>query len=243
MADEELRCIPRSLVISLARCHSYGDGYRCRCGCSSGKAQVVFFKSMMKLILEQHFDKANALEFQWPSWDYEFSHTDCVPLTYDFMHEMCRLLLIRKLSKSLRPIKILRIKGLLLDFEDVGMPIDSYRKIIGEAADSLQELHISATPMISHDQPVIDSYAAPENMWLSNPFTHLRSLSLGLDTAWGPVPLFQTKHLQFPVLETLYLHKYTLLYQSQLAWILSICNLKSLILDKCSIPWLMAVTL
>lgn len=241
MTSDSLKSIPRSLVLSFACLHCYLRDCDCGCDCPSLNPPVELLKCVMKLSLAQQFDRLHTLVIQSPPWIYDVPFRECALNLQAVIYEVCTFLSIRRTRKALRPIRRLKIVGLLLGLEGEQMLLEQYKKSIREVVGLLQQLHIMADLAILPDQPLLNSYYVLENVWLSNLFPCLTSLFLGFSTDWGAIPLFETNNLRFPVLENLSLHNYTLLYRSQFAWILSISTLKSLILEKCPIPWVIKI--
>lgn len=119
--------------------------------------------------------------------------------------------------------------------------IEEFRDVMGQ----LDELHIQMVQESNehgpdHDYTRIELRTFPKHLcsaWLSPIAANLRELSLYARTDnWGPFPgYFELSAIYFPKLETLALGYYTIAYDDQLDWVLSIKSLKKLVMHRCMV--------
>ncbi|KAK8047133.1 hypothetical protein PG996_015197 [Apiospora saccharicola] len=118
---------------------------------------------------------------------------------------------------------------------------EEFRDVMGQ----LDELHIQMVQESNehgpdHDYTRIELRTFPKHLcsaWLSPIAANLRELSLyARSDNWGPFPgYFELSDISFPKLETLSLGYYTIAYDDQLDWVLSIKSLKKLVMHRCMV--------
>ena len=118
---------------------------------------------------------------------------------------------------------------------------ETFRSVMGQ----LDELHIQmiqeynvAGPDSDYDKIELQTFPPHlTSSWLAPIATNLKSLSLYAHTDnWGSFPgNYDFSKLCFPNLETLALGYYTIAYDDQLDWVMSIKSLKTLVLHRCMI--------
>lgn len=157
-----------------------------------------------------------------------------------------RLQLIFEAAKARRDAGSSRLHKLtLVNLQNQPIPevteSEEFRDVMGQ----IDELHIQMVQEYNehgpdHDYTKIELRTFPKHLcsaWLSPIAANLRELSLYSRTDnWGPFPgYFELSAISFPKLETLSLGYYTIAYDDQLDWLLSIKSLKKLVMHRCMV--------
>ncbi|KAK8058487.1 hypothetical protein PG994_008935 [Apiospora phragmitis] len=133
----------------------------------------------------------------------------------------------------------------LVNLQNQPIPEFTGSDLFRDVMSQLDELHVQMVQECNnhgpdHDYTKIELQTFPRHFcsaWLSPIAANLRELSLYSRTDnWGPFPgYFDPSAISFPQLETLSLGYYTIAYDDQLDWLLSIKSLKKLVMHRCMI--------
>ncbi|KAK7934712.1 hypothetical protein PG985_000207 [Apiospora marii] len=157
-----------------------------------------------------------------------------------------RLQLVFKAIKARQDAGSSRLHKLtLFNLQNQPLPEFTESELFRDIMDQLDELHIQMVQESNehgpdHDYTKMELRTFPKHLcsaWLSPIAANLQELSLYARTDnWGPFPgYFELGAISFPKLETLSLGYYTIAYDDQLDWVLSIKSLKKLVMHRCMI--------
>ncbi|KAK8035232.1 hypothetical protein PG993_010227 [Apiospora rasikravindrae] len=174
------------------------------------------------------------------------SDDDCLEVMETVETRVERLQLIFNAIKARQDAGNSKIQKLtLMNLQNQPIPeftgSDVFRDVMGQ----LDELHVQMVQEYNehgpdHDFTRVELQTFPRHLcsaWLFPIAANLKELSLYSRTEnWGPFPgYFDPSAISFPKLETLSLGYYTIAYDDQLDWVLSIKSLKKLVMHRCMI--------
>lgn len=116
-----------------------------------------------------------------------------------------------------------------------------------KAMKALKELHLLVGTEVIEASPESEIHCAEiktfpphlRSWWLKPTSKYLTALTLYFDRHWGIFPFFELGDLDFPNLRYLALGNYVFGYSSQTKWLTSLTTLHTIILDNCSILYML----